>query len=412
MKKTYILILLLLIISSPLNINAQEKRVSIEIPKFDVIINGVKVDNVHSKYPFIVYNYVTYVPMTWDCSKALGLKTSWSETEGIKILKTNETGEIKMDSTGNNLLDAKYLAIIPEFNIEVNGKKIDNSKEEYPILNFRYVTYFPLTWRFVVDEFGLKSDWDEQKGLSISNEVNAIEFDDNGLEKAIRENINKATGEIYEKDIRNIKELKLSNYDIKDLKGLSKFVNLEKLYLDNNYIEDIDELKALNSLKVLYLQRNKIDDIKSLKNLINLEELSLNGNKIEKIGSLSGLTNLKKLYLAENEISDIDCLNKLVNLNELYLQRNSIQDIYSLSNLNNLQELSLNGNEISDIKPLANLTNLKGLYIIENKIEDIDCLKELKNIKSLYMKYGNNITDYSSVKTYYENIDNKDFDLE
>ncbi|WFD09283.1 leucine-rich repeat domain-containing protein [Tepidibacter hydrothermalis] len=412
MKKTCILILLLLIISSPLNINAQEKRVSVEIPKFDVTINGVKVDNVHSKYPFIVYNYVTYVPMTWDCSKALGLQTSWSETEGIKILKTNETDEIKMDTTGNNLLDAKYLAIIPEFNIEVNGKKIDNSKEEYPILNFRYVTYFPLTWRFVVDEFGLKSDWDEQKGLSISNDVSAIEFNDKGLEKGVRENINKATGDIFESDVRNIKELTLSDYDIKDLSGLSKFANLEKLYLDNNYIENIDEIKSLTSLKVLYLQRNKIEDIKPLKNLINLEELSLNGNKIEKIGSLSGLTNLKKLYLAENDISDVDSLKSLVNLNELYLQRNSIQNIYSLSNLINLQELSLNGNEVSDIKPLANLTNLKGLYIVENKIEDIECLKGLKNIKSLYMKYGNDIKDYDPVKTYYENIESKDFDLE
>ncbi len=412
MKKAYILILLVLIIGVPLNINAQEKRVSVEIPKFDVTINGVKVDNVHSKYPFVVYNYVTYLPMTWDCSKALGLQTSWDEAEGLKVSKLNETGEIKMDLTGNNSLDAKYLAIIPDFNIEVNGKKIDNSKEEYPVLNFRYVTYFPLTWRFVVDEFGLKSDWNEQKGLSITSDISVIEFNDKDLERAIRENINKPTGDIFESDVKSVKELKLSDYGIRDLSGLSKFVNLEKLYLDNNYIDNIDEIKSLTCLKVLYLQRNKIKDIKPLKNLINIEELSLNGNNIEKIGSLSGMSNLKKLYLAENDISDIDSLGGLVSLNELYLQRNSIQNIYSLSNLSNLQELSLNGNEISDIKPLANLTNLKGLYIIENKVQDIECLKELKNIKSLYMKYGNSITDYSAVKTYYDNIDSKDFDLE
>lgn len=186
MKKAYILILLVLIIGVPLNINAQEKRVSVEIPKFDVTINGVKVDNVHSKYPFVVYNYVTYLPMTWDCSKALGLQTSWDEAEGLKVSKLNETGEIKMDLTGNNSLDAKYLAIIPDFNIEVNGKKIDNSKEEYPVLNFRYVTYFPLTWRFVVDEFGLKSDWNEQKGLSITSDISVIEFNDKDLERAYK----------------------------------------------------------------------------------------------------------------------------------------------------------------------------------------------------------------------------------
>ncbi|CAH2212601.1 leucine-rich repeat domain-containing protein [Tepidibacter aestuarii] len=412
MKKVYVLILLVMIISSPLNINAQEKRVGVEIPKFDIIINGVKVDNVHSKYPFIVYNYVTYVPMTWDCSKALGLQTSWDEVEGLKVSKLNEIGDIKMDSTGNNSLDVKYLAIIPEFNIEVNGKKIDNSKEEYPILNFRYVTYFPLTWRFVVDEFGLKSDWDEQKGLSITSRLSIIEFADNNLEKAVRESINKPTGDILESDVKNIKELKLSDWDIKDLDGLSKFVNLEKLYLDNNYLDNIEEIKYLTKLKVLHLQRNKIKDIKPLKNLINIEELSLNGNGIQKIGSLSNLINLKKLYLAENHIRDIDSLKVLVNLNELYLQRNSIQNIDSLSNLTKLEQLSLNGNQISDIKPLANLTNLKGLYIIENKIEDIGCLKELKNIESLYMEYGNDIKDYTPVKTYYENIDSKDFELE
>jgi hypothetical protein len=35
-------------------------------------------------------------------------------------------------------------------------------------LNFRNVTYFPLTWRFTADEFGWEYSWDEKSGLQIN----------------------------------------------------------------------------------------------------------------------------------------------------------------------------------------------------------------------------------------------------
>lgn len=47
------------------------------------------------------------------------------------------------------------------------GKCLDNSAEPYPLLNFRGVTYFPLTWRFAVEEFGWEYHFDAKNGLSI-----------------------------------------------------------------------------------------------------------------------------------------------------------------------------------------------------------------------------------------------------
>ena len=43
-----------------------------------------------------------------------------------------------------------------------------NGNEEYPLLLFRDVTYFPLTWRFAVQEFGWSYYFDMTNGLVIS----------------------------------------------------------------------------------------------------------------------------------------------------------------------------------------------------------------------------------------------------
>ena len=51
----------------------------------------------------------------------------------------------------------------------VNGKSINNSAEEYPLVTFRGVTYFPLTWRFAVDEFGWDYSFDPENGLVINS---------------------------------------------------------------------------------------------------------------------------------------------------------------------------------------------------------------------------------------------------
>ena len=54
----------------------------------------------------------------------------------------------------------KYTASVAAYNIVVNGKKIQNSKEQYPLLQFRDVTYFPLTWRTVSVSYQSQPDAD------------------------------------------------------------------------------------------------------------------------------------------------------------------------------------------------------------------------------------------------------------
>ena len=49
-----------------------EEEVDVNIPGFDIVIGGESIDNQHNKYPMIVYNDITYFPMTWNFSRALG----------------------------------------------------------------------------------------------------------------------------------------------------------------------------------------------------------------------------------------------------------------------------------------------------------------------------------------------------
>jgi hypothetical protein len=122
-----------------------------------------------NQYPLLEYKNIAYFPMTWDYGELLNLNTSWSQEKGLEIGQ-GDPGQWKFfqrdenRDTRNGIYQTARIADSP---VTVNGKPIDNAKEEYPLLVFRDVTYFPLTWRFAVDEFGWRYLYDDSKGLLI-----------------------------------------------------------------------------------------------------------------------------------------------------------------------------------------------------------------------------------------------------
>ena len=55
---------------------------------------------------------------------------------------------------------------IPSYKITINRNKIDNINSEYPLLNYKGITYLPLTSDYSIS-LGLVTAWSEQKGLSV-----------------------------------------------------------------------------------------------------------------------------------------------------------------------------------------------------------------------------------------------------
>lgn len=148
-------------------------NVKVTMPAFQVFVNNSAIDNAHSLYPLLLYKDITYFPMTWNYTRALGLSTTWdSTTKTLGIEKSKNQEMVKQDLTDNPNKDNMYEAVVSNFPLNVNGKTIDNAKEEYPILFFRNITYFPMTWKFTHDEFQWQTSWDSVKGFQITTNAN------------------------------------------------------------------------------------------------------------------------------------------------------------------------------------------------------------------------------------------------
>jgi hypothetical protein len=144
------------------------QQVTVTIPKYKVEINGVTVDNANNKYPLLSYNDITYVPMTWDYCRTLGLAVNWNEQTGLSINQDSMMPQkLTQDVSARNDLSKSYSARVADFPITVNGKAIDQNNEKYPLLLFRDITYFPMTWRFAHDEFKWETSWDHTEGFRI-----------------------------------------------------------------------------------------------------------------------------------------------------------------------------------------------------------------------------------------------------
>lgn len=158
--------IILFIISIPNRSFATSKSVKVTLPNFKVTLNGTVVENNYKEYPLIVYNNITYFPMTYYDCRFLGLETDWDGSK-LSIEKDNISGAY-YDYKTTKKNNTSNIATIPSFPIKVNGKTIDNSKETYPLLSFRSVTYFPLTWKYGVGEFGWDYNFSNDKGLVIN----------------------------------------------------------------------------------------------------------------------------------------------------------------------------------------------------------------------------------------------------
>ncbi|CAG7646698.1 DUF5050 domain-containing protein [Paenibacillus allorhizosphaerae] len=148
---------------------AAERQVRVTLPDFAVRLNGNHIENEYREYPLLVYKDITYFPMTWYDTRLLGLESSWTAEDGLAIAKGSVASSYEPYSkAGKNA--KSYSAGIPEFAITMNGEAVDNSQEQYPLLSFNDVTYFPLTWKFAHDEFGWDYEWNDADGLTIRSD--------------------------------------------------------------------------------------------------------------------------------------------------------------------------------------------------------------------------------------------------
>ena len=122
---------------------ASDKNATAIIPDYQIIIDDSLVYYADSLYPFLNYKGITYLPMTYEYARAMNLTTGYLEGSAFMVAYNPCDDKLPVyETTANN---KNNTVIIPQgYNVYVNGKKVDNDNADYPILNFRGVTYFPL----------------------------------------------------------------------------------------------------------------------------------------------------------------------------------------------------------------------------------------------------------------------------
>jgi hypothetical protein len=116
-----------------------------------------------------VYQEITYFPMTWNVGQGMGLTIEWSGEQGLRIASgRGDKSVLNLEKNGHFTTGRNYSANIVHFPVTVNGQSVNNEEETYPLLSFQDITYFPMTWRFAVDMFGWKTDWDDDNGFEIT----------------------------------------------------------------------------------------------------------------------------------------------------------------------------------------------------------------------------------------------------
>jgi hypothetical protein len=145
-------------------------QVVVTVPGFPVTLNELNFgEDDYAPYPLLVYRNITYFPMTYYSANLLNLDTNWTAGDGLVITQGNpETPkEFAYATPGADKNRRTQTATVIDAKVTVNGQAIDNRGEPYPLLLFRDITYFPLTWRFAVEEFGWNYTFDYQAGLNI-----------------------------------------------------------------------------------------------------------------------------------------------------------------------------------------------------------------------------------------------------
>ncbi len=168
MKKNIgIFLALALLITSIISVpvHAKENEVRVKIAPFYTQIQDVSVDNRYVEYPLITYKDITYFPMTYNLCAFLGLRSGFDAEKGLYITSIPcgyESDAPLFGGEAVNSLSASYTAVIPTYPVYLNGQLIDNTKEAYPLLNFRNITYFPMTWHFAYEELCFDITWSDE----------------------------------------------------------------------------------------------------------------------------------------------------------------------------------------------------------------------------------------------------------
>lgn len=188
-------------------------------------------------------------------------------------------------------------------------------------------------------------------------------------------------------NIGTLKQLFISNTQIKDLSPLSNHSSLQRLVASSTQISDLSPLRTLKLLQKLVITNTKVNDLSPLRSLTSLEVLELSFIHVSELGSLNGLCLLKQLNISGTNVSELSSISKLSLLQKLNVSYTQVIDLAPLASLTSLQQLNACGTQVCNLDPLKNLNLLQRLDVSNSKIHDLEPLGNLNLLQTLNVSH-------------------------
>jgi len=224
--------------------------------------------------------------------------------------------------------------------------------------------------------------------LSTTFLISCVEKDN-----SIDENFKKCVDEL-DLPAEEVTEIRCRFRDIKDISGISSYINLETLDIEGNEVTDITPLQNTKGILHLDLSGNPITNYSILKDLPALESISVSSFNLEFIKLISSIGSLKSISLEDSELTEemVDELENLSNLRILHLKSNNFVVFPDLSGFPSLIYLTLsNEDSLTDTGNIKLLTSLQYLTLNNIEISDISFIASLLDLEQLVINDMNNI---------------------
>jgi hypothetical protein len=142
-------------------------NISVKLPTYKICINNQEIQSSYAQYPFLNYNNITYLPLTWDYCQALGINMYFDTYTYIYSSKASDYETINVIVTDTK--NKSSYTVEKKTNINLYGNFIFSS-DKYPFFSFRDIIYIPLTFD-VSTKLNLSTVWDNNTGLSVSKNI-------------------------------------------------------------------------------------------------------------------------------------------------------------------------------------------------------------------------------------------------
>lgn len=176
-----ILTVLIVLTAGVIGVSAQNPQkgdfVEVQIPDYDVILNGQMYDSQNSQYPILWYGGDTYIPLTWENMRYMGLKLRTFEG-GVSICSAPIVNDrIKTYSFPETDNSGELYAQKPEGDYYFNL-----NQDESGLLLFRDIYYIATGNGNIIDAFGWDKMHDGRLTVDSRNAVRPQNMDDSCID--------------------------------------------------------------------------------------------------------------------------------------------------------------------------------------------------------------------------------------